>query len=71
MTADPVFGHLVVFVPTGKNFFCVEPVSNCNDGMNLMAKGRTDTGVAVLEPGATLSGSVMFAWSRMDTGGAG
>ncbi len=70
MTADPIFGHLVVFVPPGKNFFCVEPVSNCNDGMNMMAKGRTDTGVAVLEPGSTMSGSVMFAFSRMETGGA-
>ncbi len=71
MTADPLFGHLVVYVPPGKNHFCVEPVSNCNDGMNLLAKGRGDTGVAVLEPGAILSGSVMFAFARTDTGGTG
>jgi len=70
MTADPVFGHLVVFVPPGKSHFCVEPVSNCNDGMNLMARGRSDTGVVVLEPGGALSGSVTFAFSRAETGGA-
>ncbi|MBL8805471.1 MAG: aldose 1-epimerase [Rhodospirillales bacterium] len=67
MTADPAFGHLVVFVPPGKSHFCVEPVSNCNDGMNLMARGRTDTGVAVLAPGEVLSGRVLMAFSR--TGG--
>ncbi|MBI1243483.1 MAG: aldose 1-epimerase [Alphaproteobacteria bacterium] len=65
LTADPVFGHLVVFVPPGRTFFCVEPVSHCNDGMNLAAKGRTDTGVVVLAPGESLSGWVLMAFSRI------
>ena len=68
MTADPVFGHLVVFVPPGRTYFCVEPVSNCNDGMNLLAKGRTDTGVVELPPGGKLSGRILLAFSRVDGG---
>jgi aldose 1-epimerase len=65
MSADPVFGHLIVFVPPGRTYFCVEPVSNCNDGMNLLARGRTDTGVAVLAPGEKLSGTIRLAFSRI------
>lgn len=59
--ADPVFGHAVIYVPPGKPFFCVEPVSHANDGMNRMAKGAADTGVRVLAPGETLTGEIRFA----------
>jgi aldose 1-epimerase len=65
MHADPVFGHLVVYVPPGKPFFCVEPASNRNDGINMFAKGRNDTGVAVLAPGERLRGQVRFEFSRL------
>lgn len=58
--ADPIFGHLVVYVPPGENFFCVEPVSNTNDGVNLLDRGVAGTGVRVLEPGERLSGTVRF-----------
>ncbi len=61
MAADPVFGHAVIYVPPGKPYFCVEPVSHANDGMNRMAKGAADTGVRVLAPGETLSGEIRFA----------
>ncbi len=54
--ADPLFGHLVVYVPPGEDFFCVEPVSHVNDGFNLMARGVPDTGVRILAPGETLCG---------------
>jgi aldose 1-epimerase len=64
VTADPVFGHLVVYVPPGKTFFCVEPTSHANDGMNMLAKGRTDSGVVVLAPGERLAGTVLFAVTR-------
>ena len=65
LQADPVFGHLVVYVPPGKPFFCVEPASNRNDGINMLAKGRGDTGVAVLAPGEILRGQVRFEFSRL------
>jgi aldose 1-epimerase len=60
MEADPLFQNLVVYVPPGRDFFCVEPVSHVGDGFNLMERGVPDTGVRVLAPGATLRGSVRF-----------
>ena len=53
---DPVFGHVVIYTPPGKPFFAVEPVTIVNNGFNLHAAGLTDTGVRVLQPGASLSG---------------
>jgi aldose 1-epimerase len=58
--ADPVFRHLVVYVPPGQDFFCVEPVSNANDGFNLFERGVEGTGVRVLEPGESLAGTIRF-----------
>jgi len=52
-------------VPPGKPFFCVEPVSNRNDGINMLAKGHADTGVVVLAPGERLQGSVRFSFARL------
>lgn len=65
ISADPVFGHAVIFVPPGKPFFCVEPVTNANDGMNRLDKGAADTGVWVLDPGQALAGQVRFQVERM------
>lgn len=58
--AEPLFGHLVIYIPPGADFFCVEPVSNANDGFNLFARGVADTGVRVLAPGETLAGRIRF-----------
>lgn len=62
MTCSPSLGHLVVFVPHADParpsplaYFAVEPVTNANDGFNLHAAGRPDSGVVVLKPGATLT----------------
>lgn len=58
MTAEPPLQCLVVFTPTQKPFFCVEPVSHVTDAFNLAAAGRTDTGMRVLESGEALQASV-------------
>jgi aldose 1-epimerase len=58
--AEPIFGHLVVYVPPGQGFFCMEPVSNANDGFNLYDRGVPGTGVCVLEPGERLAGTIRF-----------
>ena len=60
--AEP-FRHLVLYVPAGEPFFAVEPVSNANDGFNLLARGVADSGVRVLAPGETLGGTVRIAVS--------
>jgi aldose 1-epimerase len=58
--ADPAFRHLVVYIPPKENFFCVEPVSNANDGFNLHDRGVAGTGVRVLAPGERLAGTIRF-----------
>jgi len=45
--------HLVLFNPDAP-FFAVEPVTNANDGVNLVAKG-VDSGIVTLPAGETLS----------------
>jgi aldose 1-epimerase len=54
----PALAHLVIYVPPGQDFFCIEPVSHANDGFNLLERGVEDTGVRVLAPGETLGASV-------------
>lgn len=56
--ADPLFGHLVVYVPEGRNFFAVEPVSHVNNAVN--RPDLIDHGLKVLQPGETLRGKVRF-----------
>lgn len=60
MTADPVYGNFVIYVPSGQDFFCAEPVTNVTDGFNLMDKGARDTGTVVLQDGETLAGRMRF-----------
>lgn len=55
MHASSSMSHLVLFSPPGKPFFALEPQSQMTDGFNFLAKGHPQTGVAVLNPGETLS----------------
>lgn len=57
--ADPIFEHLIVFTHADGSL-AVEPVTNANDGFNLFAQGESGSGVKVLEPGESLSGSIKF-----------
>ena len=60
LQADPIFRHMVVFVPPDRDYVCVEPVTHVANAVNMMAAGDEGTGLAVLQPGETLSGSVRF-----------
>jgi aldose 1-epimerase len=51
ITAPPPLDKLVIYVPPGEDFFCIEPVSNVNDGFNLRSRGVPATGVRDLAPG--------------------
>jgi aldose 1-epimerase len=56
--ADPLFTHFVVYVPTARDFFAVEPVSHMNDAIN-----RPDIagqGLKILQPGERLTAQVRF-----------
>ena len=58
LAADPLFTCLVVFTPAGQDYFCAEPATNCIDAFNLADMGRLDTGILVLAPGETATGTV-------------
>lgn len=54
---EPPLRHVILFTPPGKPYFALEPVSNANNGFNLLAGGDPDSGVRVLEPGQTMAAS--------------
>lgn len=57
MHADAIFKHVLVFTaPDGS--LAVEPQTNANDGFNLYADGVDGSGVFVLQPDETVSGTV-------------
>lgn len=51
---DGPLSHLIVYTPPGKPFFAVEPVSNANNGFNLLAAGVSGSGVVTLGAGEEL-----------------
>jgi len=63
--ADPIFGVLIVYVPKGQDFFCVETVSNVNDAFNLEARGVAGNGTIVLAPGQSARGSIRYRPSAL------
>jgi aldose 1-epimerase len=46
--------HLVMYNPA-RPYFAVEPVTNANNGVNLLAEGDPTSGVRVLQRGETLA----------------
>lgn len=61
LRADGPLGHLVVYTPTGESYFCAEPVSNCTDAFNLVALGRSGTGMIELPAGQTTQAKIVFS----------
>jgi aldose 1-epimerase len=62
--ASPSLSHVILYSPPGEPYFALEPVSNANDGFNLLAAGQTNTGVVVLGPGEALAAEVTFRVER-------
>jgi aldose 1-epimerase len=58
VTAAGALTRLQIYDAWDYPYLCVEPVSNANDGFNRMARGVPCHGVAVLEPGRSLSGHI-------------
>ncbi len=62
MSADPVLAFFVLYSPRGADHFCAEPVSQCTDWLNLMARyGRGALGGARLAAGEALSARFALA----------
>ncbi len=57
MHADAAFPHWVVYAPK-RDVVCFEPYTCVTDAFNLHARGVSDTGFAVLEPGKPWRGTV-------------
>jgi aldose 1-epimerase len=55
MQGDTVLDHLIVYIPSGGDSFCVEPISHVANAINMLDQ-RDDTGLRVLAPGEELSG---------------
>ena len=55
MEADPIFEHTVFYIPPGKPYFALEPVTNANDGFTLLKKGIPGNGVFEIAPGDTVT----------------
>lgn len=61
ITADDVYSHWVVYVPVSRGYFAVEPATNANGGFALAERGVPGSGVFVLQPGESRTGSFTVA----------
>jgi aldose 1-epimerase len=52
--AEQGMEHVILFSPEGQEVFALEPVTNANDGFNLLVQGDKNCGVVVLKPGDAL-----------------
>jgi aldose 1-epimerase len=56
MEAEPPLDYFVLYCPSGYDYFCAEPVSQCTDWLNLLPQyGPEPLGGARLAPGETLT----------------
>jgi aldose 1-epimerase len=58
IAASAPLDHLVLHVPAGGAYACLEPVSHVADAVNLAAQGLAHTGFLTLAAGQTLTASV-------------
>jgi aldose 1-epimerase len=49
LSADNLFRHLIVFIPEGRDFFAVEPVTNLTDGLNRL-ESEPMSNIVILQP---------------------
>ncbi|MDC1375759.1 hypothetical protein N8311_01530 [bacterium] len=59
--ADKVFNHLIVHVPNGGKYFCIEPVSHPTDSFNLAHKKIENIKNQFLKPSESFTGSITIA----------
>ncbi|KLN59785.1 hypothetical protein WH96_15465 [Kiloniella spongiae] len=62
LSASSNLNRLVVYVPKGEDFFCVEPTSHITDALNPTSKGMSleNTGIHILGPQETYKGWMTF-----------
>jgi aldose 1-epimerase len=68
--ADAALAFLVVYVPAGRDFFAVEPVTHMTDAFNRAARGEAGTGTRILDPGASYSCTMRLCCAPLRQGPA-
>ncbi len=58
LSADGGFGHVVLYAPKGKGFFCLEPTTNASNAFNLAAAGVIGTGIKSIGPGQNITAQI-------------
>lgn len=58
--ADDQFKHVILYCPRGKNFFCLEPVTNATNAFNLAANGAIGTGIKSIGPNQTMDAKIVL-----------
>jgi len=61
LTTSPPMKHAVVWVPTGKEFFCFEPTSHATDALNARGGHPAGEDFIVLEPGQVFEQRITFS----------
>lgn len=51
METKPETNHIMLFAPSGSDYFCLEPATQTTDAFNLASQGVIGTGIQTLEPG--------------------
>jgi len=64
--ADAACTHLVVYVPPGRDYLAIEPVTHMTDAFNRADSGQRDTGTRVLAPGAKFSCTMHLSLATLD-----
>lgn len=67
--ADRACSHLVVFIPSGRDYLAVEPVTQMTDAFNRAARGEPDTGTRWLRPGEARSCTMRIVATTYETTG--
>ena len=60
LRADEVFSHQIAYCPPGKPYTCVENLTCAPNAVNLQSVSSTVSGLRVIEPGESLSGTTRF-----------
>jgi aldose 1-epimerase len=61
---DKIFNHLIVHVPKGGDYFCIEPVSHPTDGFNLAYKKIENIKNRILLPNENISGLMKICFNN-------
>lgn len=60
ISTDIDFGHVVLYAPYRKNFFCLEPSTMANNAFNLASEGVIGSGIKSLGPKESMTAAIEF-----------